>query len=116
MIQPLDVLHTLAQGTVENIPGRLADASGHGSLAAFAKDTLGSRIGDAAVLPWPLLGLYEAPAYLADLDRLLVSIAAICAEIASGRDRCRGHRGQHPSEQASTGRARCGRLRDRAGP
>ena len=84
MIQPLDVLHTLAQGTVENIPGRLADASGYGSLAAFAKDTLGSRIGDAAVLPWPLLGLDEAPAYLAELNRLLASIAAICAEIAWG--------------------------------
>lgn len=84
MIQPLDVLHTLAQGTVENIPGRLSDASGHGSLAAFAKDTLGSRIGGAAVLPWPLLGLDEAPAYLGELDRLLASIAAICAEIAWG--------------------------------
>ena len=84
MVQPLDVLHTLAQGTVENIPGRLADASGYGSLAAFAKDTLRDKIGNAAVLPWPLLGLDEAPAYLAELDRLLVSIAAICAEIAWG--------------------------------
>ncbi len=85
IIQPLDVLHTLARGTVENIAGRLADASGYGSLAAFAKDTLGSRIGDAEVLPWSLLGLAEAPAYLAELDRLLGSIAAICAEIALGQ-------------------------------
>jgi len=79
-------LHTLLQGVVSNMPGRLIDSKPHyPSLAGFVGGgTLAGQLPKVEALDWRLLGLAQPPAALATLRRLLEDLHAILAELAWG--------------------------------
>ena len=80
-----DVLHTVLQGIVGNVPSRLVDPEpNYHSLAAFLGNTLGDQLRRVETLDWRLLGLSYAPDPLTMLGELFRDLHAVIAELASG--------------------------------
>lgn len=79
-----DAIHGVVQGIAHNLAGRLDDASGYASLAAFTGDTIRRQLAKLPDEPWGLLGMDRPPAVIGRLDTLLGDLTAVLAELALG--------------------------------
>jgi hypothetical protein len=80
-----DYSHTLIDGIVNNLAGRLLNADPHWpSLCAYVGDTLSGAALKCASEPWELVGQTEPPASLARVSELLIDLKVTLAELAFG--------------------------------
>jgi hypothetical protein len=111
-----DHTHTLINGIVNNLAGRLLNADPHWpSLCGFVGDTLCHAAEKCASEPWELVGLTEPPASLAQITELLMDLRVTLAELAFGSLTIETMRGWARTGQYASAASRVARMaRERA--
>jgi hypothetical protein len=111
-----DYSHTLIDGIVNNLAGRLLNADPHWpSLCAFVGDTLSGAALKCTSEPWELVGLTEPPASLARITELLIDLRVTLAELAFGSLTIDAMRGWATTGQYGSAASRVARkARERA--